>query len=739
MEDDSVASCDPWPEGGARDCPLGEAHFPGEPDCAPLGSSCPDGNWSEDIPTDREVLYVLAGASAGGAGTRESPFGSIAEALDAASAETVVALSRGTFDESVELPGGGTLWGACVTETVVTSSAPSTSAGTVTVRGRDTVVRNLRVTGARPGFWVGGGGTSVTIEDVAVMETEFLGLAVFSGGRATVRNVLIADTASATDGSAGRGLIIQDGGQVELSRVAFERNREVGISLSGELSTIVLSDVVVRDTLGRASDDGFGRGMSIQSGASAVVNRASFSRNRDISLVVSEAGSTLELNDVWITDTACNYVGVRGWGLSVEEGGNASLTSVVFQRNRNVSISIFGSGTTASLAELVVSETAEQASDDWLVGGLRAMGGAEVAIERAVFLRNEGVGVVVVGAGTTGRVEALAVRDTRARATVREGEERLGMALLVSEGAEAEVTQALLERSATCGADVQDEGTSLVLTDVVVRDGLSPGSDMNEGFGIAVHHTAQLELSRALFERNHLVAVFASDPGTVMVATDLILRDTEHEMVNSTSGHGLYLKGGARVDVVRAVIERSRDAAVIIGQVGTTVTLADLEVRDTTSRGRDGEYGRGLEIILGAQVDLQRAIVEDNMESNIAVRDPGTVATMQDILVRNARPAACSETSECPGFGDGIVVARQASLEVSRFIVTGNDRCGVTVDDSEVDLHHGEVTNNTIGACIRAEDLDLNRLMDEVVYRDNERRLDPNFRLPVPESLEFPE
>lgn len=85
VEVEGFAFCDPWPEGGPRDCPPGAAHFPGEADCTRIGSECPAGSWADDLPGDREVLYVLAAAPEGGVGTRESPFGSIAEALAVAS------------------------------------------------------------------------------------------------------------------------------------------------------------------------------------------------------------------------------------------------------------------------------------------------------------------------------------------------------------------------------------------------------------------------------------------------------------------------------------------------------------------------------------------------------------------------------------------------------------------------------------------------------------------------------
>src|SRR5688572_21564297 len=45
-EEGRAATCDPWPAGGrVTTCPAGQAHFPGEPGCASIGSACPVGEF----------------------------------------------------------------------------------------------------------------------------------------------------------------------------------------------------------------------------------------------------------------------------------------------------------------------------------------------------------------------------------------------------------------------------------------------------------------------------------------------------------------------------------------------------------------------------------------------------------------------------------------------------------------------------------------------------------------------
>ena len=74
-----------------------------------------------------------------------------------------------------------------------------------------------------------------------------------------------------------------------------------------------------------------------------------------------------------------------------------------------------------------------------------------------------------------------------------------------------------------------------------------------------------------------------------------------------------------------------------------------------------------------------------------------------------------------------------AQVELARFVVTGSVLCGVQVAEGGVmDLRDGEVTYNLIGANVQTADFDVNRLVDNVVYRNNERDFDSAF-MPIPD------
>jgi len=353
-EESGLVTCDPWPEGGPHECGDDEAHFPGEPMCSRIGTACPEGDWAEDLPTDVEVLYVLAGAGDGGDGTRESPYGSIAEAVEAASSGTVVAVGKGIYDEAVNLPSGVILHGACVAETLVSPSEPSEEFGTVNVEGRNTGVRNLRVSGRRIGVMLSGGPAfSIHLEDLLVEGAEVLGLLVTLGGSLSGRTMVVRDMLSRqSDDSLGRGLNVESGAKATVRRAVFERNRELGIFAATAGTELTLEDVVVLDTLERAcavdgcAGFGVGDGLGALCGGRMELSRFRVSGSARCGLILAhgvyfdesgnrvlcDQGGTVDLHDGVISNNAIG-VNIQTEGFDIDR-----LTDNVIFRDNGIDL-----------------------------------------------------------------------------------------------------------------------------------------------------------------------------------------------------------------------------------------------------------------------------------------------------------------------------------------------------------------------------------------------------------------
>lgn len=669
-----AAACDPWPAGGVQTCPPDSAHFPGEPGCSRLGSACPAGDWAENLPANQPVVFARAGAPAGGNGTRAAPYGSIAEALAVAPAGSVVALSKGTFDEAVRLSRNVTLWGACVDRTLLTSSVATVSAGTATAAGTGGGLRQLRVSGRRIGVWATTAGAAIDLADVLVSGTEGMGMLVAAGGKVTGRGLAVRSTGPrAGVGDFGRGIGVEQGGQVDLSRVVVESNREAGVVATGAGSVVNLTDASVRDTQPRQSDGSWGRGLSVERAARLTLTRAAVERNREAGILLATGGS-------------------------------------------------------ATFASVVVRQTQPRASDNQAGNGVVVDGASTVEGSGCLVERNRGFGFYAREAGTLVRLTDCVVRDTQGF-DQSDGD---GAGFFVFSGARAELTRCAFERNRIVGVAADDAGTLLALSDVAVRDGEGSLSAGVGGTGVQVNAGAQATLMRVVSERNRRAGVLVDQAGSRLTAFDLAVHGTRSQASDRAAGQGLSVVRGGRADVVRAVVEANREVGVLVASASTSAQLADVVVRDTEASEATGLWGRGIQVQFGARLNANRVVVERNREVSVAAADAASVLQLSDVVVRDTRKRACLPACEDRG-GSGAMAALDGSIVLSRFVVANNPQCGVQLGrGGTVDLHVGEVRNNVIGANVQTDGFDLGRLQDQVVFRDNQRDLE-SLTLPLPD------
>jgi hypothetical protein len=660
-----------------------------------VGSACPAGDWAEDLPPDAPTVFVRAGAPGAGDGSAAAPFATIAEALAAPGSGTIVALGKGTYDESVVVPAGVTLWGACVAETILTSSTAESGTATIVAGGRDVVVRNLRVTGERIGVRAVGRGRTARLQDIVIDGVEDLGLYASNEAAVTGSGVVVRGTRSrASDGEAGGALWVSHGASLALTRAVLERNHDVAALVRDPDSTLALADVAIRDTEGRVVDGEFGQALEIDAGGTSDVRRLVCERNRREALFVVGADARLLAADVVVRDTrATERDGGGGNGLVLQDGASAELSRALFERNREFGLSVKDEGTSLVATDLLVRDTAPVETPAPIYGlGITAVDGARVQLVRAAFERNRTYGVFARGAGT-----------------------------------------------------------ALDLADLTIRDTLLQESDGAGGVALDLEDGAAAEVERADIARSRGLAVFGIGAGTTLRLVDASVRDSGGGPAGGPTGRGLGVERAAVVEVERARFAGNEDLAAYASGASSTLRLTDVEILDTRSRSPDGLFGWGLGWALGAQGQATRLRLSGNHEVGVAAFDPGTVVRLADVEVRDTAERACADDA-CAGRGAGIGVGSYGGgvLQLTRFVVAQNALCGVQLavgsdpvtgapldDGATIDLHDGEVRGNPIGANVQVDGYDVSRLSDTVRFYDNERNLDST-ALPVPESIAAP-
>lgn len=271
---------------------------------------------------------------------------------------------------------------------------------------------------------------------------------------------------------------------------------------------------------------------------------------------------------------------------------------------------------------------------------------------------------------------------------------------------------------------------SLELREVVVRG--TGGSALSVADGLTVLGASTATLERVRFEGTKGSGVYVGQTGSTASLTDVLVADVR-TAPEPPLGRGVSVELGGQLTALRVLVERSVEIGVFVGEEAATADLTDVTIRDTLST-LDGLFGRGLQVQLGAHVTGTRLRVESAREAAIVAGGAGATISLRDVVIGPTLERACV-TSLCPGVGGGIGAGTYlgAAVTLERFAITSSALAGVQVArGGEMDLHVGEVRGCPIGANVQVPDYDFSRLSDRVRFVDNGATLATD-ELPVPD------
>jgi hypothetical protein len=541
---EGLVTCDPWPNDGPTDCTDDEAHFPGEAACRRIGTACPAGDYAEDIPAESTVLYVQGGAPAGGDGSVGSPFGTIADGLAAAPDGSVIALSKGTFDESVTLADPVTIWGACVAQTIVAPSTPAGTTPAIALVGRGgSTVKNLQVSGARLGIDANGNVEESHLSSVLVRGTLASGITALGGGSVEAQDVVVRDTQAYT-GLYGVGVNVVDGGRVTLARVVLERNRTDGVVVFGAGSELVASDLAVRDTLPQETDGDHGAGIEVMEGAHATLERIAIDGNRDVGIGAYD-GAQVVATDVSVRGTeGAQLSGLYGSGLVARGGAVVTLTRVTSSGNRTAGILVTDESTMVTATDVVVADTRAQEADGALGLGLAVQSGASAGWTRGVSVRNRTTGVLVDESSWTGNDVVVAETATR------ESTGDFGYGLVCSGAAQVDLVRARIESSHGIGLAAIEASSRIGAQDLLVTGTLEPDCAADGcpaiGTGIGAYEDATIAVTSFRSSDHAVAGVQLANGGAIDLHEGEVSRNPIGANVQTADFDSIRLQDGVR-------------------------------------------------------------------------------------------------------------------------------------------------------------------------------------------------
>lgn len=195
------------------------------------------------------------------------------------------------------------------------------------------------------------------------------------------------------------------------------------------------------------------------------------------------------------------------------------------------------------------------------------------------------------------------------------------------------------------------DGARIMGTGVIVRD-VQSGGDVKSA-GIAARRAGIVELTRVRIERAPGYGVLASDEGTRVALVDAYLVDTRPDGSLGIC-YSVLASAGAEVRLERTLVEGGLGVGLSFGEVGTHAILRDVVVRDVGMR--DEEWGAGVAVGLDASLDAARLLVERTPATGVYVLDAS--ATLSDVVIRDIY--ALSKSSA------GLAVLRRSEATLAR-------------------------------------------------------------------------
>ena len=471
-------------------------------------------------------------------------------------------------------------------------------------------------------------------------------------------------------------------------------------------------------------DGGSRRGVTVAGDDASVSFESVVIEGAQLTGVSVTEGATVTMTDVAIRDTAVAAdTGRYGRALVVESGARVEM-----RRGE-----VVGASETAvfSLGQEGVMEKPEILLEDVRVGDVHL---DSRGVARAV--------AVEAGGRLTVRKSHLSRNAHTGVFTSHPDSEMTLEDVVVEETGEVGVyaregtltmTRTTISKSVRCGLELQVAGTVASARDLIVLDTTAPEEEGLPHLGGACLHGGRLDVERSLFARNAGHGLWTQNDIAQSRFVDVEVRATNPVTWSTVmNGRGVMVQLGASLELERAIIEENQDVGVLVAVGGASVQFTDVAIIDTQPL-TDGRFGHGLGVIYDAEITGTRVLVDRAHGLGADARRAGAHLTLTDVVVRDVMPATCSE---CPGHGITIGVGSyvQADVVLNRFSILDSGTCGVQLSNNgRMDLHDGVVRGHQIGACVQQE-YELGRLTDMVAF-DNDANLEAT-TLPVPEPIE---
>jgi hypothetical protein len=187
-------------------------------------------------------------------------------------------------------------------------------------------------------------------------------------------------------------------------------------------------------------------------------------------------------------------------------------------------------------------------------------------------------------------------------------------------------------------------------------------------YGISNRSSAGFRVEDVVISGVSTYGVWLYGSGTEAELDSVIVRRTRLD--GTQRGNGLFVTGGANVEVRRTLFEDNHGTGALFVEAGRGSFSNVAVLRTARPAGAGGEDGFGFLIKQGSEVSLNAVVVEDVALAGLAARDSGRLEA-EDVVVRGA--------------GYGAYVFNRGELALSKLYVADNDQYGLYAYEGSID------------------------------------------------------
>ena len=474
----------------------------------------------------------------GGAGSVEDPLADLEEAI-LASLETGEPVLLGAAPGGAVYPAnlhlahyqsGTRLVGRCAQ--LVSLDGAGAERPTVYVTVGDFERADLTISGGTMGVLLASASTArLQLRDVVLRDNLLYGLvADGSGSTLELIRVSVLDTETLDEfqgnpmATTGFGLVARNGGQVVGEDLRFDGNRGFSVLASEAGSHVTFARATIGDTL---NGEGVAHAVTVQAGATFDATDLAVEGRHTIGLFVRWAGQVTVTGARIVNPELPEGSYVEALGIVVLEQGQLQATGLDVGGLHRAAVWVANG--TASVSDARIQPAAPGPELPSTLG-IVAEAAATLVLSDMLIEGAHGTGLTLTGVGTTGDVSDLRIVDTQPV-----GPGLSGRGIVVQHGAALTARDVELDSNHDIGLFAGSAGTTVVLEGGRIAGTLREASGTS-GRGIAAQEGAQVVISDVVLEDNRDGALFASDLGTVLQVTDVLVRGT---LASDTAGGGV--------------------------------------------------------------------------------------------------------------------------------------------------------------------------------------------------------